>query len=157
MKIKKTNAIRILDQHKITYKIHSYDKKMLDNGIGLTEQIKEPIDKIYKTIVFEANDDYYVGIVPIEAEVDMKKIASTFNVKKLSLLHLKELTKVTGYLRGGCSPIGMKKVFPTIIDETALLKESIIVSAGKIGLQVEINPKDLKKVIDIQFADIQVK
>lgn len=156
MKIKKTNAMRILDQHKITYKIHAYDKKKLDDGIGLTKQIKEPINKIYKTIVFEGNDAYYVGIVPIEAEVDMKKIASAFNVKKLSLLHLKDLTKVTGYLRGGCSPIGMKKVFPTIVDETALSKESIIVSAGKIGLQVEINPKELGKVIDIQFADIQI-
>ena len=156
MKIKKTNAMRILDQKKIPYKVHSYDKKKLDAGINLDEQIGESMEKIYKTIVLESDHEHYVGVVPIESELDMKKTAAAFDLKKVSLLHLKDLTKVTGYVRGGCSPIGMKKVLPTIIDESALDKESIIVSAGQIGLQIELDPKEIAKVIELNFAAIQV-
>ena len=155
MKVKKTNAVRLLEQKKIPYQMHSYDKDKLDQGISLESQINKPMHLIYKTIVLEGDHDYFVGVVPIESELDLKKTASALGVKKVNLLHLKDLTKVTGYVRGGCSPVGMKKEFPTIIDQSALSLDTIIVSAGKIGSQLEVSPLDLAKVIKLDFADIQ--
>ena len=155
LKVKKTNAMRLLDQKKIPYQMHFYDKVKLDQGISLESQIKRPMALIYKTIVLEADHDYFVGVVPIESELNLKKTASAFGVKKVNLLHLKDLTKVTGYVRGGCSPVGMKKEFPTIIDQSALALDTMIVSAGKIGSQLEVSPLDLAKVTKLSFADIQ--
>lgn len=154
MKLQKTNVMRILDAMKIPYRVYTYDPKKLTDHISLANQIDQDVTSIYKTIVLESGNDHYVAVIPVSDQLDMKAVASGFNIKKISLLHPNRLTQVSGYVRGGCSPIGMKKTFPTIIDSTALECETIIVSAGKVGLQIGLTIQDLKKVIDCLFYPI---
>ncbi|WP_240915987.1 Cys-tRNA(Pro) deacylase [Erysipelothrix sp. HDW6C] len=157
MKIKKTNAMRILDQKKIPYTTHAYDKDKIEfDGIDVATQIGQPASKIFKTIVLEHGVDHFVAVIPINEHIDMKKAAKAFGVKRLELLHIKYLFDLTGYVRGGCSPLGMKKQFPTIIDTTAQAMSSFIVSAGKIGQQLEVNPTALLALIRGNFADVVV-
>jgi len=154
----KTNAMRILDSKKIKYNTYEYphEEGVAVDGVTVAKLLNQDINKVFKTLVLVGNDKkYYVAVVPVEAELDLKACAKEFNVKSLEMIHVKDINNITGYIRGGCSPIGMKKVFPTIMDESALLFDNVIFSGGKIGLQIEMNPKDLEKVIRISFKNIR--
>lgn len=157
MKIKKTNAMRVLEQNKINYTMHSYNKDEIEKGIPVWTQIDKPDYLVYKTIVLHHENDTFVAVIPINKHIDLKKAARAFNVKRLDLLPLNDLLKTTGYVRGGCSPIGMKKQFPTLIDHSALSLETIIVSAGRIGSQMEMNAAAMADVINAKFVDLIMK
>ena len=153
----KTNAIRMLDQKKIKYNTYEYPHEdgVCVDGETVAQLLNQNPDTVFKTLVTVGNDKrYYVCVVPVKQELDLKKAAKAFGVKSLEMIAVKDINNVTGYIRGGCSPIGMKKVFPTIIDESALLYENIIFSGGKIGLQIEMNPKDIEKLIRVSFKEI---
>jgi Cys-tRNA(Pro)/Cys-tRNA(Cys) deacylase len=155
--MEKTNAIRMLDQKKIKYNTYEYPHEdgVCVDGETVAKLLNQNPDMVFKTLVTVGNDKrYYVCVVPVKSELDLKKAAKAFNVKSLEMIPVKEINNITGYIRGGCSPIGMKKAFPTIIDESALLYENIIFSGGKIGLQIEMNPKDLEKLIRVSFKEI---
>jgi len=152
----KTNAMRILDSNKIEYTTHSYENKdgKID-GIAVAHKINKDVDSVFKTLVTQGHSkEFYVFIIPVAQELDMKKASKVANEKNVELIHVKDINKITGYIRGGCSPLGMKKVFNTFIQEDALLFDTIVFSGGKIGSQIELNPNDLKKVIECSFADI---
>ena len=156
-KIQKTNAMRFLDQHKVEYEAHSYDHKEGDpvDGVHVAHILNQPVEKVYKTLVTQANTkEFLVYMLPVEKELDLKKCAKVAGVKSCEMIHVKDINKITGYIRGGCSPLGMKKVFSTFIHETALTFDSIYFSGGKIGCQIQMNPKDLFDLIPIQAADI---
>lgn len=156
MKIEKTNALRILEQNNIIHKAYEYEHNQdeFKDGATVASLIGEDPNRVFKTIVLVDSNKYFVCLVPVLEEIDLKKAAKAFKVKSLELLHVKDLFKLTGYIRGGCSPIGMKKSFKTVVDETALLYDEIIFSGGRIGLQIEMNPLDLEKLIDVSFNDI---
>jgi len=153
----KTNAMRILDQKKIKYSTHEYphiDGVCVD-GVEVARLLNQNPDVVFKTLVCVGNDKKnYVCVIPVASELDLKLAAKAFGVKSLDMIAVKELLPTTGYIRGGCSPLGMKKSFPTIINETALNNDIIIFSGGKIGLQIEMNPNDLKSVIRVDFKNI---
>lgn len=152
----KTNAIRILDSLNIDYEYFEYsiDDGKID-GISVADKIGEKREIVFKTLVTVGSDkELYVFVIPVEFELDLKKAAKASSQKSIHMLLLKELTKNTGYVHGGCSPIGMKKQFKIFIDETAVLNEKIIVSAGQVGLQIKLSPEDLAKCINAEFADI---
>ncbi|MCR5231946.1 MAG: Cys-tRNA(Pro) deacylase [Acholeplasmatales bacterium] len=156
--MEKTNVMRILDQKKIKYDVKEYPH--LDGvcveGFEVAKLLNQNPERVFKTLVTVDNTKHYhVMVVPVYAELDLKKCAKASNVKSLEMIAVKELLPLTGYVRGGCSPIGMKKVFHTIVDETAKEFQTIFFSAGKIGLQIEMNPIDLGKVIKIEFADLK--
>lgn len=151
----KTNAMRMLDKSKIEYKVHIYegqDKPV--NGTMVAEKIGEAAEKVYKTLVAHHGNDYFVFVIPVAEELDLKKAAKAAGVKKIEMLPLKDLQAVTGYIRGGCSPVGMKKLFPTFIDSLAERLDTLLVSAGKIGMQVELAPEELVSQIRGQFASL---
>jgi Cys-tRNA(Pro)/Cys-tRNA(Cys) deacylase len=156
MKKGKTNAMRILDKEKVSYEMLSYeaaDGKI--DGISVAKKIGKEVDSVYKTLVSQgASKVFYVFVIPVEAELDLKKAAKTAGEKKIEMIPVKDIMKVTGYIRGGCSPIGMKKPFTTFIDQKAKLLETIIVSGGIIGVQIELKAVDLGIVINAQFADL---
>ena len=155
----KTNVMRLLERSGVSYK--AYDFLPLKKGEEVSyDQISERIgvspDRIFKTILAKAvSGNYYVLVTQGMGSVDLKKVAAVFNEKSVQLADLEELLKVTGYVRGGCSPIGMKKPLPTVIDQKALEYKAIVVSAGRRGYQVEVNPKDLVLLTDSKVADIQ--
>ncbi|WP_458413539.1 Cys-tRNA(Pro) deacylase [Schinkia sp. CFF1] len=156
MKKIKTNAMRILDKEKIDYQMMSYstDDGKID-GVSVAEKIGRAPGIVYKTLITQgASKAYYVFVIPVEDELDLKKAAKVVSEKKIEMIPVKEITKVSGYIRGGCSPVGMKKLFPTNIHEAAQSLETIIVSGGQIGLQIEIRPEDLAKSVQANFADI---
>lgn len=151
----KTNAMRILDKEGISYNVYSYNSKDgLVDGVSVAKKIGKNIEEVYKTLVGHGKEQIYVFIIPVDEELDFKKAAIVTNEKKIDLIHVKDITKLTGYIRGGCSPIGMKRLYPSFIQESGLELEKIIVSAGKIGLQIELNPKDLAEQIQGVFTDI---
>ena len=153
----KTNAMRILDSKKIEYIVSTYDNKdgKID-GVSVAQKINKNPKEVFKTLVTQGSDrELFVFVIPVESELDLKKAAKEFKVKALEMVHVKELFDLTGYVRGGCSPIGMKKVFSTIIDISAVNKEYIVFSGGKIGTQIKMNPLDLNKVIKVEFKDIK--
>jgi len=155
-KIKKTNVIRILDQHKINYQIYTYDKKdgKID-GLSVAEKIGKSADKVFKTLVAEGNSkELYVFIIPVADELDLKKAAKITCEKKINMIHVKDILKITGYIRGGCSPIGMKKQFITFIDQKAETLDKLIISAGQIGLQIEIELMDLIEMTQSSLHDL---
>lgn len=144
----KTNAMRILDTHNIEYNIITYDKKdgKVD-GVSVAKKIGKDPEKVFKTLVAQGSSgELYVFIIPVAEELDLKKAAKATGEKKIEMLPVKDITKYTGYMRGGCSPIGMKKIYPTFIDESSLSLDSIIVSGGKIGVQIEMNIESLQSV-----------
>lgn len=156
MKISKTNAMRILDKEKIDYKMMSYsaDDGKID-GISVAQKIGREPGIVYKTLISQGSSKaYYVFVIPVEAELDLKKAAKVVGEKKVEMIPVKEINKVSGYIRGGCSPVGMKKLFPTFIDEAAKSLETIIVSGGSIGIQIEIIVDDLAKVTKAQLVDL---
>ncbi|GGB08051.1 Cys-tRNA(Pro) deacylase [Macrococcus hajekii] len=150
----KTNAIRKLDQLKINYEIIHYNSEDISDGISVAEQIGEDAVTVYKTLVTHAGSDLFVFVIPVSAELDMKKAAQAAGVKKLEMLPLKELQPKTGYIRGGCSPVGMKKKLPTYIDQSADVLEFIIVSAGQRGTQMKLAPDALVTAADAQLKEV---
>ena len=155
-KIVKTNALRILDGEKVSYELMEYDvNDGLVDGISVAEKTGQAVDIVYKTLVTIAGPrELFIFLVPVAAELDLKKAARAAEVKKLDMLPLKELTKETGYVRGGCSAVGMKKKYPTFIDKSAERLDMIIVSAGKPGLQMKLIPDELAKMTEASFIDI---
>lgn len=155
-KIEKTNAMRQLDSVGIEHAIgeYEYDETEL-SGEHAAEALGISKDEIFKTLVTRSNTgDYFVFVVPVASELNLKKAASAAGVKKIEMIHVKELLPLTGYVRGGCSPIGMKTPFPTFIDETAMLYDRIYISAGKRGAQIIINGEVLADFIGALLVDI---
>ena len=151
--MEKTNVMRILDQKKIPY--HQYDNSQAYSGTEVADMLGQDPKVVYKTLVTVAKSKKnYVFVIPVEEELDLKKAAKAANEKSIEMLKSKELLPLTGYVHGGCSPIGMKKVFTTFLHSTAKEQEHIIFSAGKIGYQVEVAPEDLAKVVRFTFADV---
>lgn len=154
MKIKKTNAMRILDQNKIDYTMLHYEKDLIEKGIPVYDQIHKSSDEVFKTIVLHHDHDLYVAVIPILKHLDLKKTAKAFGVKRLELFPLKDLFNKTGYVRGGCTALGMRKIFPTIYDKSALELDEIVVSAGKVGTQMSVNAQSMAKILKADFADL---
>lgn len=151
----KTNVMRILDSLKIDYQTHNYTDTDAISGLEVASALGQNPDVVFKTLVTEGHSrNYYVFLVPVSCDLDLKKAAKSVGEKSVEMIKLKDLLPLTGYVHGGCSPIGMKKPFKTTIDETAELYDKIIFSGGKIGYQVEISLSELKKAIDFQLADI---
>ena len=152
----KTNAMRILDAKKVIYDLITYDS--LDgkiDGVSVAQKINKDPKYVYKTLVAQGNSKQnYVFIIPVEAELDLKKAAKAAGEKKIEMIPVKDIQKLTGYIRGGCSPVGMKKLYPTFIEEQAVELGKIVVSGGKIGIQIEISLKDLQEVIQARLVDI---
>ena len=153
----KTNAMRILDRMKIPYSHYTYACDEFVDGISVADMLSLPHEKVYKTLVAQgASKEYYVFVIPIEAELDLKKAARAVGEKSVSMIHVKEINAVTGYVRGGCTAVGMKKQYPTVFHETAEILDTILVSAGKVGYQVELAPADLAGLVRAQFAPVTV-
>ncbi|ARK29629.1 Cys-tRNA(Pro) deacylase [Halalkalibacter krulwichiae] len=156
MKKAKTNAMRSLDQQKIAYEIINYhvnDGKI--DGVSVANKIGKQAEYVYKTLVAQGSSKhFYVFVIPVEAELDLKKAAKAAEEKKIEMIPVKDIVKVTGYIRGGCSPIGMKKSFPTFIAHEAQTLETIIVSGGMIGVQIEITVENLIDVTGATLAPI---
>ena len=154
-KEEKTNVMRILDQKKINYVSHCYADTDAISGIEVATVLKQNPDQVFKTLVTIGNSNsYYVFLVPVNRELDLKKAAKAVGEKNISMVKSKDLLPLTGYIHGGCSPIGMKKSFKTIIDASAVDFGTIIFSGGKIGYQVELSLADLKQVIRFECKDI---
>ena len=152
----KTNAMRILDKLKIPYEHHTYECDEFISGIQIADKLELPHELVYKTLVTIGNSrNYYVFVIPIEREIDLKKAAREVGEKSLAMIPVKEINAVTGYIRGGCTAIGMKKQFPTVISSSALALDTMIVSGGRIGTQVELAPQTLADLIRGKFADIE--
>ena len=150
--MEKTNVMRVLDQKKIKYTPHYYDNT-ITNGMEVANTLNLDPNKVFKTLVtVGASKRNYVFVVPVNTELDLKKAAIAVGEKSIEMIKSKELLDLTGYIHGGCSPIGMKKPFRTVMNESALNYEEVTFSAGKIGYQVEMNPQDLKKLINITFT-----
>lgn len=156
MKVQKTNAARLLDARKIAYELVPYEVDENDlSAVHVAAQLGENIQQVFKTLVLQGNKTgYFVCVLPGEAEVDLKKAAKASGNKSCALIHMKELLGLTGYIRGGCSPIGMKKQFPTYFHQTCRDFPSIFVSAGVRGLQFKIKPDDLVAVTRGVIADL---
>lgn len=154
----KTNAMRILDKHKITYQVLNYEAKEAVDGVLVAAKIGRNKEEVYKTLVTRGQSkEIYVFVIPVAKELDLKKAAKEVKEKKIELIAVNEINQLTGYIRGGCSPIGMKKIYQTVIDESGKELSSFIISGGKIGLQLELCPIDLTSVIPIRFAHITVE
>lgn len=152
----KTNAIRLLEQQKIQFEVIEYDTSdgQVD-GISVAEKIGHPVSRVFKTLVAKASaQKLFVFVIPVAEELDLKAAAKVVGEKKIEMLAVKELLGYTGYVRGGCSPVGMKKLYPTVIDASAQEQGSIIVSAGKIGMQVHLQLDDLVAVTKAKLAPI---
>lgn len=157
MKIQKTNVARILDARNIEYTFHTYEHKDKDpvDGVHVANMLGLPVEQVFKTLVTIANTkEYLVFMLPVDKELSLKKAAVAAGVKSLEMIHVKDINKVTGYIRGGCSPIGMKKEFRTFIDETCILQETIYFSAGKIGTQIEMNPEVFMEAFQVTPYDL---
>lgn len=153
----KTNAMRILESMKIDFTHLTYECKEFEDGIQIADMLGQPHEKVYKTLVTVGHSkNYYVFVIPIEAELDMKKAAKSVGEKSVAMIHVKEINQITGYIRGGCTAIGMKKQYVTRIAEQAKELETVIVSGGKLGSQIELTPEDLCLAAKAEFADITV-
>ena len=151
----KTNAMRMLDRMKIPYHYEEYECDEFTDGIQMADRLGYDHMLVYKTLVTTGKSGgYYVFVIPIEEEIDFKKAARVVGEKSLEMLPLKDLTRVTGYVRGGCASIGMKKQFPTVIQEDAAGLSCMYVSGGKLGIQLELQPEDLRKAANAKFADV---
>lgn len=141
----KTNAVRLLDQQKIVYDLFEYEVSdgQVD-GVSVANKIQQPVEKVFKTLVATAGPGkVFVFLVPVSSELNLKSAAKAAGEKKIEMLAVKDLLGLTGYIRGGCSPLGMKRLYPTFIDDSAKELDTMIVSAGKIGMQIHLKPSDL--------------
>lgn len=154
MKIDKTNAVRLLDKGKIEYKLIPYEVDESDlSAVHVAEQLNEPVEQVFKTLVLKGDKSgYFVCIIPGAEELDLKAAAKVSGNKSCDMIPMKDLLNITGYIRGACSPIGMKKLFPTYIDNSYKGFDYIYVSAGKRGLQIQLDPKNLIQIVNIQSA-----
>ena len=153
----KTNVMRILDQKKVQYESHCYADTDAVSGAEVAAVLGQNPDRVFKTLVTEGHSkNHYVFMIPVEKELDLKKAAKAVGEKSVVMIKSKELLPLTGYIHGGCSPIGMKKQFVTTVDASARNFDRIMFSAGKIGYQVEVSLEDLKKVLTFQLQDITV-
>jgi Cys-tRNA(Pro)/Cys-tRNA(Cys) deacylase len=154
-KVEKTNVLRVLDSKKVQYESHSYEADPSLSGAEIAGILGEDTSKVFKTLVTRGKSGgYFVFVVPVEAELDLKKAAKAAGEKSIEMIKQKELLPLTGYVHGGCSPIGMKKLFPTFMHETAKDFDRVFVSAGKVGMQVELDPQALVDIVKLEFADI---
>ena len=152
----KTNAMRVLDRAGIPYETHSYEHEdgKID-GVSVARKLGQPVEQVFKTLVARGSDhNFYVFVIPVAKELNLKAAARAVGQKSMEMIHVDEIKNATGYIRGGCSPIGMKKQYKTVIDESAQALASIMVSGGKIGSQIQISPLALKKLIGAQFDAI---
>ena len=151
----KTNAMRILDKNHISYELLQYECDEFIDGLHTAEKTGAPVEQSFKTLVAQGKSrQYYVLVVPIAEEVHLKQAARVVGEKSIELIPVKEITKVTGYVRGGCSPLGMKKLFPTFIHNSAENFDKIYVSGGRIGTTICLNPQELEQVTHARFACI---
>ncbi len=151
----KTNAMRILEREKIPYTQYTYACEEFVDAIQIADMLSLPYEKVYKTLVTVGNSkNYYVFVIPIAEELDLKKAAKAVGEKALDMIHVKDINAVTGYIRGGCTAIGMKKQYTTRIDISAEGLESMIVSGGRLGSQIELKPDDLCRAAGAAFADV---
>lgn len=153
----KTNAMRLLEQKKIPFRVNLYSCDEFIDAVHVADQLGQDYECSFKTLVAVGKSgEHYVYVVPIAEELDLKKAAKAVGEKAVELIHVKEIFALTGYIRGGCTPIGMKKQFRTVVDETAQLFDEIIISGGRIGAQILIDPVNLEKAIPCIFEDITV-
>lgn len=150
----KTNALRKLDQKKIAYQTYTYEVTDELDGITVANKIGQPHEKVFKTLVLHGKLNHYVAVIPVEATLDLKTMSKVVGEKKLEMLPVKDLEKLTGYIRGGCSPVGMKKQFLTVIDSSAEQFDEIIVSAGLRGIQMQLQVDALVSLINAKVSDI---
>lgn len=154
-KNEKTNVTRALESRKIPYRSHSYEADPKLTGAEIAAILGEPAERVFKTLVAAGKPGkYYVFVVPVAETLNLKKAAAAAGEKSVSMLPQKELLPLTGYVHGGCSPIGMKKVFPIFLHETAREMERMYVSAGRVGCQIEIAPEDLRSLTGLRYADL---
>ncbi|MHB1315320.1 MAG: Cys-tRNA(Pro) deacylase [Christensenellales bacterium] len=154
-KEEKTNAMRMLDKASIPYVIHNYESDGFIDGITLAEKLGQPAQKTFKTLVTQGRSgEYLVFVIPVAKELDMKKAAKTSKEKSIQMVPVKDITKITGYVRGGCSPIGMKKAFKTFVDASAQMQLSIFFSGGRLGAEIEAAPDDLLSITGGSYADL---
>lgn len=155
----KTNAVRLVETEKIPYELFQYDapQGFLD-GVSVAHALGQNPAQVFKTLVtISAKGNYYVCVIPVDDELDLKKAAKHFNEKKIEMLPARQITDVTGYIKGGCSPVGMKKLYPTAIDSSAQSFQHIMVSGGRVGLQIKIPLKSLLQITRAQTADLTVE
>ncbi|WP_058303645.1 Cys-tRNA(Pro) deacylase [Gorillibacterium timonense] len=151
----KTNAMRMLDKAEVAYQLHSYDPEDGQiHGTAVAQKIGLPPEQVFKTLVAHHGNSLFVFVIPVALELDLKKAAKAAGVKNIEMLPVKDLQKWTGYIRGGCSPVGMKKLYPTYLDSSADEQEKIAVSAGKIGFQLELAPQVLAEQVSAKFVDL---
>ena len=156
-KEEKTNVMRVLEQKGIAYTAHTYPADGPVDGVSVANYLGQDVEQVFKTLVTKAaSGNYYVFDIPVAENLDLKKAAKAVGEKSIAMIPQKELLPLTGYVHGGCSPVGMKKQFPTVFHETVVLFDTICVSAGKIGAQVEASPADLMTLLDATAADIVV-
>ena len=154
--MKKTNAMRILESENINFEIIEYSTKDGIGGVDVAEKLGEDKNRVFKTLVTEAKDgEHFVFVVPVSSELDLKKAAKASDSKKIEMIPQKKLLPLTGYVHGGCSPVGMKKSFKTFIDSSAEDLDFFYVSGGKVGMQIKVNPRELISAIDGEFSDIK--
>ena len=157
-KEEKTNVMRVLDQKKIPYTAHTYPADGPIDGVSVAGFLGQDVERVFKTLVTKgASGAYYVFDVPVAENLDLKKAAKAVGEKSIAMLPQKELLPLTGYVHGGCSPVGMKKQFPTVFHETVMLFDTVCVSAGKVGAQVEVEPRALLDLLRAKMADIIVE
>lgn len=153
--IAKTNAMRMLDSAGIEYQIHTYEPGDAIDGVSVAHKLGKEVSQVYKTLVTQGKGGgYFVFVLPVNEELDLKKAARAAGEKAVEMIPVKDINKVTGYIRGGCSPVGMKKLYPTVIHEDAILLDTFTLSGGKIGMQMELNPETLCGFIGAKFEDI---
>ena len=154
-KEEKTNVMRVLDAKKISYESHSYKPDATMTGEEIAALLGEDADKVFKTLVTQGKTGaFYVFVIPVKGELDLKKAAKASGEKAVSMIKQKDLLPLTGYVHGGCSPIGMKKHFPTFIHNTAVNYDTVFVSAGKVGFQIELSPADLIAAAEIKVEEL---
>ncbi len=154
-KQEKTNVMRLLDQQGVSYESHCYEGTGAVSGAEVAAVLGQDPERVFKTLVTEGKSgQHYVFVIPVLQELDLKKAAAAAGEKSIAMVKAKELLPLTGYIHGGCSPIGMKKPFPTFMEESAILYDRILFSAGKIGYQVELPPDELAKLTPFQYADL---
>ena len=151
----KTNAMRILERNKIPYEAIQYECEEFIDGLHTAQITGAPVEQSFKTLVVQGKSrDYYVLVIPIAEEVNLKTAAKAVGEKSVEMIHVKDMLGITGYIRGGCSPVGMKKHFPTYIEEMAQLYDTVMVSAGQRGVQVTLSPEDLRSYVEGKFVSL---
>ncbi|MBQ8953146.1 MAG: Cys-tRNA(Pro) deacylase [Clostridia bacterium] len=151
----KTNAVRIVETHGAAYALHTYPCKEPLDGVTVAARLGVAVERVFKTLVTQGKSGaYFVFVIPAAAELDLKKAARSVGEKAVAMIPVKDINKVTGYVRGGCSPVGMKKQYVTRIDQAAQAQEAIFVSAGRLGQQMELNPEKLADIAGAAFDDL---